>query len=58
VNVDDLPSVPAADGGVRASRSSTQVRAASKKPAKPAVNCNPPWTLDKDGIRRLKPECL
>jgi hypothetical protein len=22
------------------------------------VNCNPDYTVDRDGIRRLKPECL
>jgi eukaryotic-like serine/threonine-protein kinase len=26
--------------------------------AKPATNCEPPWTVDKAGIRRPKPECL
>jgi hypothetical protein len=24
----------------------------------PAVNCNPPFTIDKQGIKHPKPECL
>jgi serine/threonine-protein kinase len=27
-------------------------------PPKPAKNCNPPYTIDKNGIKRPKPECL
>jgi hypothetical protein len=27
-------------------------------PAAAGANCNPPFTLDADGIRRFKPECL
>ena len=27
-------------------------------PPKPASNCNPPYTVDKNGIKRPKPECL
>jgi serine/threonine protein kinase len=26
--------------------------------AKPTVNCNPPFTIDDNGVRRAKPECL
>lgn len=28
------------------------------KPAKPKVNCNPPYSIDAQGIKRVKPECL
>jgi len=27
-------------------------------PRKPKANCNPPYTVDASGIRRIKPECL
>jgi serine/threonine-protein kinase len=27
-------------------------------PVKPAPNCNPPYTIDENGLRRAKPECL
>ena len=30
---------------------------ARRTPRRPAVSCTPPWTLDKDGVRVLKPEC-
>jgi serine/threonine-protein kinase len=28
------------------------------RPARPAANCNPPYTVDGAGIRHMKPECL
>jgi hypothetical protein len=28
------------------------------EPSAKPVNCNPDYTVDRDGIRRLKPECL
>jgi tRNA A-37 threonylcarbamoyl transferase component Bud32 len=41
----------------RESRPAPAATTASTAPA-PAKNCNPPYTLDADGIHRFKPECL
>lgn len=61
VNIDDLPTIPP-DAGAKAqpkpAMASRPRATAAKTATKPAPNCNPPWTLDKNGIRRLKPECL
>ncbi|MBX3125254.1 MAG: serine/threonine protein kinase [Polyangiaceae bacterium] len=32
--------------------------ATSRPPAKPRANCDPPWTLDQDGRKRYKMDCL
>src|SRR5262249_55138542 len=37
---------------------SPESRPAASTPSAPAPDCNPPFTIDIDGIRRMKPECL
>jgi serine/threonine protein kinase len=72
VHVEDLPPAPAEEdvsGGNEGTAPATTpqpVRRPSSKPgsnaqkqATPAANaCNPPYTIDPSGIRRLKPGCL
>ena len=64
VSVEDLPIAP--DGGdvqraagghfFRRSGVRPPPKAKEKEPAQP--NCNPPYVIDGDGIKRLKPGCL
>src|ERR1041385_6976394 len=62
VNVDDFPVAPPPDAGEQGSATPGRTRrilrgaAKGKEPAAP--NCNPPFFMDANGIRRLKPGCL
>jgi serine/threonine-protein kinase len=67
VRVEDLPPAPSNDepppSKVHAARAPSskhaapkESKAASTKAA--AVNCNPPFTVDANGIKRVKPGCL
>ncbi len=52
-------SISAAPSEARpASSASVASSAAASSAATAAANCTPPYTIDEDGIRHLKPECL
>ncbi|MCB9585241.1 MAG: serine/threonine protein kinase [Polyangiaceae bacterium] len=53
------PAKPAAKQPAAAARPRATTHVAPPvKAAKPKVNCNPPYSIDAQGIKRVKPECL
>lgn len=62
----DRPNVQSAAAQPDASQKSRQVvarpravlRPQRSRPAARAANCNPPYRIDENGIRRIRPECL
>jgi serine/threonine protein kinase len=55
------PSSPAASATAAPTASATAAAPAAsvtKPTAAPAANCSPPFTIDQDGIRHPKPECM
>jgi eukaryotic-like serine/threonine-protein kinase len=63
-----LPTASAAPSGKASDRSKSRAvtaphgarpaAAAAPSPAAPAVNCNPPFVLDSEGVKTYKPECF
>ena len=66
VNVEDLPVAPpdagdfqaGSTGGKRTIKRGARGAVRSKETAPAAPNCNPPYLIDGNGIKRLKPGCL
>ena len=59
--VDSKPADPkpgAAAAKVPAATTSAAAKPSVVPTAAPASNCNPPFTIDSDGIRHPKPECM
>lgn len=50
------PSAPSASAAPRASATATAT--GTQRTFKPAVNCDPPWVVDKNGHRHFIPECM